>query len=383
MTAAASAAGAEECRRVLEAMAVAHAEVRGAELHALAAAPPDVLDDALRTFADAQGAGALPVLTRLASDRAPRGVRRSAKRAMYRLSQRGVTVPAAPPARPVVARNPERAVRAWLSGIDGSGARAAWIVFEGGFGGRLLCSLIVSDTEGILDAAGGEITKKRLETELGALRADQKLPWIEVDPARAVGLVAEALALHARRATSPPDGFTRWRPLFEGAPPATPTPPPDVDVALLDRSAELLELPELAGWFVDPESVHGDAVELLGARESRLVVSDQIKAEREQAIVGRVVEREVGGDARALWARRLLEMALVFDAVDRAEHARIARAAAGGLADPSRDPRHHPFAVGLARRALEIAGEVATGRVSAADVRRTPSPRDRDAPASP
>jgi hypothetical protein len=383
MTAGASAAGAEECRRVLDTLVAANAEVRGAELHALAAAPPDVLDEVLRAFADAHGAGALPVLTRLASDRAPRGVRRSAKRALYRLSQRGVTAPAPPPPRPVVTRDRERAVRAWLSGIDGSGARAAWIVFEGGFGGRLLCSLILSDTEGILDAAGGEITKKRLETELGALRAEQKLPWIEVDPARAVGLVAEALALHGRRATAPPDGFTRWRPLFEGASPAVPPPSADVDVAVLDRSAELLELPELAGWFLDPESVQTDAVELLGARESRLVVSDQIKAEREQAIVGRVVERELGDEARARWARRLTEMALVFDAVARAEHARLARAAAAGLADPSRDPRHHPFAVGLVRRALEIAGEVATGRVSAADVRRTPSPPPRDAVAGP
>jgi hypothetical protein len=373
-------AGAAECRRALDALLAAGGEGRGGELHALAAAPPSVLDEALRAFADANGAGALAVLTPLASERAPRAVRRGAKRALYRLAQRGVTAPPPPPARPVVVREPERAVRAWLSAIDGAGARAAWIVFEGGFGGRALCSLIVSDTDGIVEVAGGDITKKRLETELATLRAEQKLPWVESEPERAVGLVAEALALHARKGSTPPDAFARWRPLFDGAP-AAPPPPAAPDPERLDRSPELLELPEMAGWFLDPEAVQGDAVELLGARESRLVVSDQVKTEREDAIVSRVVEREIDAEARHRWERRLLEMALIFEATARPEHAALGRAAAAGFADAERDVRHHPFARALARRALEVAGDVATGRVSAADVSRKPPPSPSAAPA--
>src|SRR2546422_8062456 len=48
-------------------------------------------------------------------------------------------------------------------------------------------------------------------------------PWVECDPARAVGLVAEALALHAAEGTAPPEAFARWRRLFDGA--AAPAPP--------------------------------------------------------------------------------------------------------------------------------------------------------------
>jgi len=56
------------------------------------------------------------------------------------------------------------------SGIDGSGSRAAWILFEGGLGGGLrLCSLILNDEAGIMDAAGGPIARKRLEAELRGL----------------------------------------------------------------------------------------------------------------------------------------------------------------------------------------------------------------------
>ena len=374
------------CRAVLEAALADPARLDAVARQTLAAASAPTLESALRDFAAAHGAAALPVLATLAADEAARDVRRAARRALYRLSQQGVTVPAKPPRRAVVERRPEQPGRAWLSGIDGTGSRAVWVLFEGGFGGTALCSLIVNDTAGILDVAGGAITKKRLEEELKSLRASQKLPWIEVPPARAVGAVAEALALHGSLGTSPPAAFERWKSVFESArglsvgaggprdgPPDPPTAgSPRVDLTLAERAPELLALPELASWFIDPESVQSDSLALLEARESRLVVSDQIKAEREASIVTRIVERELGPDGRRRWARRLDEMAFVFDATGRPEPGAIARAAAAALADESRDVTRQAFATGLARRALEIAGEVAAGRLRAADVSRKP-----------
>jgi hypothetical protein len=333
------------------------------------------LDAALRAFARDHGPEALPALSALAAG-GERGLRRAARRALYRLAQRGVAAPARPGRGPVVESRPERATRAWLSGIDGSGSRALWVLFEGGLGGARLCSLIVNDTVGIVDAAGGDITKKRLERELETLRASQKLPWVETDPARALALGAEALALHRDNGTTPPPAFARWRLLFEDAPVPAPPPAP-VDASRVERGAELLELPETAGWFLDPESVQADALELLEARQSRLVVSDQIKAERQAAIVERVVERELTPTARRLWARRLAEMAWIFEATSRPELGAIARAAAGALADPDAEARRQPFARALAQRALELAGEVTSGRISAADVSRKIAPSSR------
>jgi hypothetical protein len=361
------------CRAALEAALAAPPGT--VALPELAGLSDDVLDGGLAAFAADHGAAALPLLARLAGPGGERAVRRAAKRALYRLSQRGIAAAPAPPPRPIVERQGERAVRAWLSGIDGSGSRATWIVFEGTWGGLRLCSLILNDTLGITEVAGGEITRKRLERELAALRASQKLPWVETDPARAVGLVVEALALHEAKATAPPTAFAPWRPLFASAaapePPALPASP---DPALVEQSAALLERPELAGWFLEPESVQGDALELLEARESRLVLSDQLKAEREDAIVTRVIERRFDEAACRLWARRLAEMAFVLDAVGEAGPAAMARAAAAALQAGTQEPRRHPFVRALTARALEIAGEVALGRVSAADVTRTPTP---------
>jgi len=332
----------------------------------------DALDERLRAFANEHGAGALPALSGLAESSADRSVRRAAKRALYRLSQRGLAPAPAPPAAPVVRRGTPHAVRAWLSGIDGSGSRAAWILFEGAYGGGALCSLILNDVVGITEVAGGDITKRRLEAELASLRAAQKLPWVETEPARALGLVAEALELHRQRGTSPPATFGRWQPFFADAAPAGPPPIPAADPALADRSLELLGLPEMAGWFLDPESVQSDALEVQEARESRLVVSDQIKAERQEAILGRVIEREFTPEGRRRWSRRFAEMAWIFAATDRSEQAAIATAAAMGFADSESRLSHHPLARALAQRALELAGEVAAGRLRAADVSRKP-----------
>src|SRR5262249_13430856 len=161
---------------------------------------------------------------------------------------------------------------------------------------------------------------------LSDLAASRKLPWVESDPERTAGLVTEALERHRDAGTAPPAAFERWRPLFHDVQPAGPPPLAPADSALIERSAERLERPELTGWFFEPERVHADALALLQARESRLVVSDQVKAERQDALITGVVEREMTPEARGRWARRLAEMAMVFDAAGAGQHATLAGA---------------------------------------------------------
>jgi hypothetical protein len=351
-------------------------------LPSLARVDAEALDQALRAFTKRHGAAALPLLERLAGRAADKEQRRAARRALYRLEQSGLPRAAALSSRPVVTREADLPARAWLSGIDGSGSRAAWILFEGGLGGGLrLCSLILNDEAGIMDAAGGPIARRRLESELRALRESQKLPWVEVDGRRACALVAEALALHERLGTVPPPEFARWRKLFGGSarPAQADPPPPPTQVAtdLLPRSAELLDLSELMGWFIDPAHVQHEALALLQVRESRLVVSDQIKAEREASIVDGAIESQLAEAPRRRWAARLREMAEIFRMTGRAEPASLAEQTAAALADPARPATGIPFARALAARGIEMASEVALGRTRLADVTRAPARRAR------
>ena len=359
----------------------------GGPLPDLAGCSAAELEAALRELGRRHGAAAAALLRRLAEEAPGKDARKSARRELYRLAQAGVALPAGaapkprPLAGPLIRREPERATAAWLSGIDGSGSRAAWIVFEGGVGGGLrLCSLILNDEAGILESAGGPVTRKRLEAEQRALRESQKLPWVPTAPERAAALVAEALALHAAAGTAPPSAFARWRAVFPSRPAPDPlladaAAPAVADAELAEQAAALLDLPELGGWFVDPAAIREDAVALLELRDSRLVVADQIKAEREAAIVDGAVAKAFPPAARTRWARRLGEMALVFDATERPEAAAQARAAAAVFADKERRVESIAFARALARRGLEVAGEVTLGRARLEDVSRAPGRR--------
>src|SRR5207237_170397 len=137
---------------------------------------------------------------------------------------------------------------------------------------------------------------------------------------------------------------------------------------------ELLEAPEMAGWFLEPTDVQTEALELLQQQESTLVVSDETKGEREEGLITRVVERELGEAARHRWALRLVEAAVVFERTERADFAAIARAAAAALEHAGATVTSQPFARALGKRALEVAGEVATGRLPAATATRKPGP---------
>lgn len=360
------------CRRILEATLTRGGGADPTAVAELGTLPAAAVDEAMRGFAEAHGAAALEVLTALGSEPAARPVRRAAKRALYHLAQRGVVAPRSAP-RPVVERRQPQATRAWVSGIDGSGSRGLWILFDDGWGGLAVCSMIVNDTAGIVDVGGGPISRKRLERELERFRTTAALSWVETEPAHAAAVVGEALEVQGKRSAPPPEAFAAWRRFFEPAPPPPPLPAPgEADPALVDRSAELLELPELGGWYLDPQRLQSDGVELLEARESRLVLSDQLKAEREEAIVTRVVEREFGPEARRRWARRLAEMAAIFAATERPDPAKMARAAAAALADPERQVARQPIPGLLARRGLEIAGEVVLGRVKPEEAALTP-----------
>jgi len=150
------------------------------------------------------------------------------------------------------------------------------------------------------------------------------------------------------------------------------------DLELLDRSADLLDLPELGGWFLDPARVAPEALALLQARESRLVVSEQIKAEREAAILDGVIEAHFPAPARLRWAGRLRAMAEIFAMTRREETATLARCVAAALADASRPATAIPFVRALAARGLEIAAEVALGRARLDEVTRAPVRRARE-----
>ena len=371
---------------------------------ALATIPVGELDAALRWFARQHGAAALPILRRCLVGRperaeaaaaalgtlllpeaadaleaaqartATKAVRTAARRALYRLRQAGIERrPEAPVAEPPRVGLGE----AWVSAVDGTGSRGLWLTLAGPYGERTLLAAMLSDETGLVDFSAGVIAKKRVAERLDALRAESPLPWVAV-PARWAWATLVAAAERARaQGQAVPAELARWTdrlgtPAAEPAPIHARLPPAAEDPARLGRSAALLALPELADWFLEPTSVSSEALEWLQAKESRLVVSDQIKTERLAALIDRIIESRFDAPTRARWRGRLEEQAYVLLALGRAPEAASAVAVARALADREAVLRRIPFLRALVERSLEVAGEVATGRLSVQAVSRAP-----------
>ena len=372
---------------------------------ALATIPANELEPALRWLAKEHGAAALPILRRCLESRPERAVaaaqalgtlsrpeaaevlevaearatakvvRTAARRALYRLRQAGIN------RRPAAAATVAPRIglgEAWMSAVDGTGGRGLWLTLTGPYGERTLLAAVLSDESGLMDFSAGAIAKKRVAERLRALQAESPLPWVAVPPRWAWATLVES-AEHARAAGGTvPAGLNQWIARL-GSPGPEPAPiharlPAALlaDPALLDGSAALLDLPELTGWFLDPAGVASESVEWLQARESRLVVSDQIKAERLAALVDRIIETRFDAATRRRWQGRLDEQAYVLLAMGRPAEAARAVAVARALADPEARLTHLPFLRALVERSLEIAGEVATGQLSAEAASRTP-----------
>ncbi len=372
---------------------------------ALATIPAGELEAALRWLARERGVDALPILRRCLAGRperavaaaralgtlpvpaaaealrtveaspAPKAVRTAARRALYRLHQAGVARPD-PPARTAAAARVSLG-EAWVSAVDGTGGRGLWLTLAGPYGERTLLAAILSDETGLVDFSAGALAKRRVEERLRTLQAESPLPWVAA-PAGWAWATLVAAAARAREQGHPvPAELTRWierlgTPAPEPAPIHARLPVTAADRTLLDRSATLLTLPEFTGWFLDPVGLTSDAVEWLQAQESRLVVSDQIKAERLAALVDRVIETRFDDATRRRWLARLEDQAWVLLALGRATEAATAAAVARALADGEAVPWRIPFLRALGERSLEIAGEVATGRVSASAASRAP-----------
>ena len=205
---------------------------------------------------------------------------------------------------------------AWASAVDGTGGRGLWLTLAGPYGERTLLAAVLSDELGLLDFSTGAMPKKRIDEQLRAVQAESPLPWVTV-PARWAWATLVAAAERARAGGGPvPPELGAWIERL-GTPAAEPAPvyarlPAEAaeEPALLERSAALLALPELAGWFLDPASVSSEALEWLQARESRLVVSEQIKAERLAALIDRIIETPLRCAARRRWQGRLEDAGL-------------------------------------------------------------------------
>lgn len=326
---------------------------------------------------------AAPILVVLAERATAKEVRKEARRALHRLRAVGLAVPR-PAARsasgwaPGAERKAEL-VEAWATAPDGVGSRALWMVAERPLGGVYAVAMVVNDMVGIKACSLDETTRKRYQQRLEEYRASLGLTstTLPVDYARQ--LIGEALALNEESGFAVPAEVRQYervvaephRP-FEQALIYAEIRPQEVSMRpdYVEASPSLLEEPELEGWLFDYDTVRRHAGELRQARESRVILTEELKAERERQIIANAIRDAVTPSLQRGLRRRLEETAYVFLRTGRRHQATLAVAAARRLDEGALTM--HPFLHALMRRSLELAIQAEGGQLPAELLRRDP-----------
>jgi hypothetical protein len=299
------------------------------------------------------------VLRRLERDAGDKRVRREAKRARYRLEQRGVHVtepaPTEPPA-PVTAV----AIEGYVSPVDGRGDQLVWLV-KPQPGGIAHLFAVVNDPEGLRDVALNMVTRKSLKSIRGELERKHDLRLFEVDWHYADYLIHRAFEWARVRDTRMAGDYPALRAQLSRQPPPESMPPSvlgrlDASAleprdALLAESPGLLEEAEFRTWFLSAEQLRPFLDELASVKESPLVLNRAQQQERFEDVIARAIDSVFAADTHASWARRLYEMGYCLAVTRRAARAAQAVAVARAL-EAGDSPRQIPFCAQLVRASL-------------------------------
>ena len=293
----------------------------------------------------------------VSGDGLPKPARKALRRLHHQLRSRGIETPTATPA-PTVARLADvddRLSGAYLTPLDPSGARMAYLLESHPQGGARLFEIILDEERGVLRFDVYSAGRKKTREFLKAIGQSDRMPALEVDPANVKALVARALTRHDAEAPVP-KGLSEWRSHVVDE--AAPTPGQQVADALevgdaadaVARCAALVDEGELGPWPANPAKLDAVVERLRNAVDSPLIVSGATKRDQLDDVVADAATEVYDDETAAIAAIRLRESAWAFWRQDQEEHARACLGAAAAFEAGA--PRENPVALAMLRTVL-------------------------------
>jgi hypothetical protein len=277
-----------------------------------------------------------------------------AKKALYQLKSSGLAVAESKPAGEAVALIPGKdddTMLGTMSPVLGTGDRALFFARPVRGGGIELYQAITSDEFGIVQFDRAQTNRATYRTRIKELRAQTVISLIYVPLERMIEELGRAMTLNDRSRTNIPaemaDGLNRL-----GVVPLDPdTKVPALeagDATLAETALKLHDEPELKQWMPPQHEMTAMSADVAEAK-------DDTAAQQKKAAAA--AERFFTPALRTLYARRLLQMAELFDASSRSEAASLARATARHLAHTS---DASAFTTQLFVKVFELASKSAT-----------------------
>ncbi len=298
------------------------------------AALPDML--ALALMHAAGRASRQEVLVELASS-TRRALAKEAKRELQKLKQRGVQVQEIrPQGEPILKPLPEgEAPACYASSIDAYGERAVWWTRSARQGVELV-QVVLSDLKGILAADALALSRRSWREFVKRLPHQGVVTTAEIPKDHARQLIADAEAAGARNGFSPPATYAEALRIL-GPAPAAPPPSPGLSIEVPDElahqlaGAALFEDPLFMAWIPEEDELRRFALRVDEVATSQLYIDAKQRQQAFEHAADDAAHAYFTPQRRALYAKRLVEMAHVLAIEKRLDTARAALAVSRAL----------------------------------------------------
>jgi hypothetical protein len=306
---------------------------------------------------------AVDALTTLERSARAKEIKREARRSLFKLTQRGMSIPraeetrAAAP-RPAFKLGPE--IEGYISSVDGPGVRLVWLTRPQPDGGLQLLQGMVSDRVGLAHVSGSFIKRKELRERAQTIKESHGVSMIPVPWEYADRMLYEGYEKAKALGKGETEHFLSLRSVFNPLKPK-PAPHPVYDrlsaenaqaEAWRERSRHLLDEPEFRLWILDEDWMKPYLERVEEAQGSRLVLNDAQKEERFSAIVRDAAREIFTGETGRIFTRRMEDMSLYLLETGRRELANLALAVALQLAEGEIGILDISFLTGLAQKSL-------------------------------
>lgn len=306
-----------------------------------------------------------------------------AKKGLYQLKSKGVAIPAPAPSAPrppVSAPVAPEEPPSLLSAIIGTGERA--MLFARAVKGQGLESYqcVLSDTLGLLDLTRLDLSRGDYKKQLKAIRANPQSS-LEVPFDRAIEELQHALFLHHEAQTGLPNADAESLVRRLGLTPK------ERRVAFLptakaqpSQAQRLHRERELVSWLPHEPMIRVLLQRMEEVRLSPLQLSEPQRVEQSRKKLEQTASEFATHDIRALYARRLVNMAEVFEANGRGDTAQAARDEAAAL-NAQTDNTPAPFFVVMFEKVLMLSTQAAAIQAAKEQAQGAPDvPAERRSP---
>jgi hypothetical protein len=281
-------------------------------------------------------------------------IRKVVKRSLYRLKSKGIAVEEGlrkrehPVFRPLQADPPQ----GFGGPVDFIGQRFMVLIIPRIGGGLTVMQGIISDTEGLIDFTGGEMPRKRFKEIFNEIQQKNPFPFIEMEPSYVGFLLFQAYQLTLRKGNTPSQEYLHLKKQIESVKKEyekslvysfIQEDEIERNDSILGRGGDLLKTDLFDAWEIGEKEIRPYADAVWEAEESKLILSQAQKEGRFQEIYQGAISDLFPEEKRALYRRRMEEMAYFLFKLGREEEAKISLAVALDLQKAPNQIQPNPF----------------------------------------